>query len=50
MKAQPGAGKEVKQEIHHNINKSFRIRGIREDPENSKGEIFVPEPKNYLRY
>ena len=29
MKAQPGAGKEVKQEIHHNINKSFRIQGIR---------------------
>ena len=42
VKAQPGAGKEVKQEIHHNINKSFRIQGIREDPEKSKGENFVP--------
>ena len=41
VKAQPGAGKEVKQEIHHNINKSFRIQGIREDPEKSKGENFV---------
>ena len=42
MKAQPGAGKEVKHEIHHNINKSFRIQGIREDREKSKGENFVP--------
>ena len=42
MKAQPGAGKEVKQEIHHNINKSFRIQGIRKDPEKSKGKNFVP--------
>ena len=42
MKAQSGAGKEVKHEIHHNINKSFRIQGIREDPERSKGEKFVP--------
>ena len=42
MKAQPGAGKEVKQEIHHNINKSFRIQGIREDPEKSKCENSVP--------
>ena len=41
VKAQPGAGKEVKQEIHHNINKRFRIQGIREDPEKSKGENFV---------
>ena len=42
MKAQPGTGKEVKLEIHHNINKSFHIKGIREDPEKSKGENFVP--------
>ena len=42
MKAQPGAGKEVKQEIHHNINKSFPIQGIREDLEKSKGKNFVP--------
>ena len=42
MKAQPGAGKEVKQEIHHNINKNFRIQRIREDPEKSKVENFVP--------
>ena len=42
MKAQPGAGKEVKHEIHHNINKNFRIQGIGEDPEKSKGENFVP--------
>ena len=42
MKAQPGAGKEVKQEIHHNVNKNFRIQGIREDPEKSKGKNFVP--------
>ena len=42
MKAQSGAGKEVKHEIHHNINKSFRIQGIREDLERSKGENFVP--------
>ena len=39
MNAQPGAGKEVKQKIHHNINKSFRIQEIREDPEKSKGEF-----------
>ena len=42
MKVQPGAGKEVKHEIHHNINKSFRIQGIREDPEKSKSKNFVP--------
>ena len=42
MKAQPGAGKEVKHEIHHNINKSFRIQGIREDPEKPKCKNFVP--------
>ena len=42
MKTKTGAGKEVKHEIHHIINKSFRIQGIREDPEKSKGENFVP--------
>ena len=42
MKAQPGAGKEVKHEVYHNIIKNFRIQGIREDPEKSKGENFVP--------
>ena len=41
MKAQHGAGKEVKHEKNHNIKKSFRIKGIREDPEKSKGESFV---------
>ena len=33
---------ELKHEIHHNINKSFRIQRIREDPEKSIGESFVP--------
>ena len=42
MKAQPGAGKEVKHEIHHNINKNLRIQGISEDPEKSKGKNLVP--------
>ena len=42
MKAQPGARKEVRHEIHHDIKKSFRIQGIREDPEKSKSKNFVP--------
>ena len=41
MKAQPGAGKEVKHEKHHNIKKSFRIQAIREGPEKSKGKKCV---------
>ena len=50
MEVQPGARKEVKLEIHHNINKNFRIQGIREDPEKSKAEKFVPTTKKYRGY
>ena len=50
MKIQPGAGKEIKHDIHHNINERFRIQGITEDPEKSKGENFAPQPKKYMKY
>ena len=50
MKAQPGAGKEVKHEIYHNINKSFRIQGIEKIPINQKAKILSPQPKKYMKF
>ena len=50
MKAQPGAGKEVKHEILHKIKKIFRIQGNEKIPINQKAEILSPQPKKYMRY
>ena len=50
IKAQPGAGKEEKHEIHHNINKTSVYRGSEKIPRNQKPKILFPQPTKYMRY
>ena len=50
MKAQPGAGKEVKHEMHHNINKTSVYRGSEKIPRNQNAKILSPHPKKCMRY